>query len=65
MLSNGLYCTVLNSVFLVALRRFKTETFLVRNMVLELVTKKLVKPVGGGLHEVAGDRGLCFDQYIL
>jgi hypothetical protein len=29
-------------------------------MVLELVTKKLVKPVGGGLHEVAGIDRLFF-----
>ena len=29
-------------------------------MVLELVTKKLVKPVGGGLHEVAGTILLAF-----
>lgn len=28
-------------------RRFKSETEVVRNMVLELVNKKLVKPVGG------------------
>merc|ERR1719510_1072813 len=35
-------------------RRFKTETEIVRNMVLELVDKKLVKPVGAGLPGAAG-----------
>lgn len=30
-------------------RRFKSETQIVRNMVLELVNKKLVKPVGAGV----------------
>lgn len=30
-------------------RRFKAETEVVRNMVLELVDKKLVKPVGAGV----------------
>jgi hypothetical protein len=35
-------------------RRFKSETELVRNMVLELVSKKLVKPVGAGVPGAAG-----------
>merc|ERR1719510_653466 len=35
-------------------RRFKAETEIVRNMVLELVDKKLVKPVGAGLPGAAG-----------
>ena len=35
-------------------RRFKSETEIVRNMVLELVNKKLVKPVGVGVPGAAG-----------
>jgi len=35
-------------------RRFKSETEIVRNMVLELVNKKLVKPVGAGVPGAAG-----------
>lgn len=35
-------------------RRFKAETEVVRNMVLELVDKKLVKPVGAGVPGAAG-----------
>ena len=35
-------------------RRFKAETEIVRNMVLELVDKKLVKPVGAGVPGAAG-----------
>merc|ERR1719510_307658 len=35
-------------------RRFKSETEVVRNMVLELVNKKLVKPVGAGVPGAAG-----------
>ena len=35
-------------------RRFKAETEVVRNMVLELVNKKLVKPVGVGVPGAAG-----------
>ena len=35
-------------------RRFKSETEVVRNMVLELVNKKLVKPVGVGVPGAAG-----------
>jgi len=35
-------------------RRFKSETLIVRNLVVELVAKNLVKPVGAGTHEVAG-----------
>ena len=34
--------------------RFKTETEVVRQMVLELVNKKLVKPVGAGVPGAAG-----------
>ena len=35
-------------------RRFKSETEIVRNMILELVNKKLVKPVGAGVPGAAG-----------
>ena len=35
-------------------RRFKSETEIVRNMILELVNKKLVKSVGAGVPGAAG-----------